>query len=588
MDAVTRRSWLVLAAAALLTPRSLLAADLTATVRTDRTSMRVGEEITVELEVERAGSGRVPEVTIPEALAEKFEITQRLASSGGFRISLGTQGSSRSVNDSLTLVAVALVPGKVSLSFTVDDAGTKVTSNVVEVTVEGDPAATDKPDGKPIAAANKPTEARSDVFVWGATDKTTAYVGEQLEYNLDVYERTMLSSVSMRTPPSFTDFYTYDLPEGEARIEEVGGVPYRVRPGMRRAVFPQKAGTLTIGAPEITIGRRRRNRGVALAVEVRPLPAKGQPPRFSPNNVGRYTITAKVDRDHVAAGQPLTWTVEISGEGNIALVDPGVWPELRGARRYEPKVETHTEARERVGGRRSYAFLVIPEHGGPLELPALTLHYFDPLLERYEVARADPITIEVDGSPDAAAPAPDLTPEPELAKEGLAPIIELATVPREPPPSRWLTPRRWLQLMMVVPASAALLEGGHALWRRFGPDDLARRRTRERLRRRERIETARNAIESGEGFHAAVAGLLHELAVARVGVEGTGLPRPELLRLLARAELPADDLRKLEALLDRCDAARFAAQRGTPEERRDLLEDALALAERSGLARGEP
>ncbi|HWB73445.1 MAG TPA: BatD family protein [Nannocystaceae bacterium] len=578
----SRRRFLVLTGAALLVPATARADGLTATVRTDRTDMQVGDELTIELEVERAGTGRVPEVKIPEALSEGFEITQRMQSGGGFRISFGTGGSSRTVNDSMTLVAVALKPGKFKLSFTVDDAGTKVTSNVVEITVTGEA----KPaDATPIAAASKPTVARGDVFVWAATDKTTAYVGEQLEYNLDVYERTMLSSVSMRTPPSFTDFYTYDLPEGEARIEEIAGTPYRVRPGMRRALFPQKAGTLTIGAPEITIGRRRRDRGAALAVEVKPLPAEGQPQRFSPNNVGRYTISAKVDRNKVAAGQPLTWTIEIAGEGNIALVDPGTWPELRGARRYEPKVETHTEANERVGGRRTYAFLVIPEHGGALELPAVQLDYFDPLLERYEVARAEPITIEVEGGTE-------LPPEPlaeatddDASREQLAPIVELATVPREPPPQRWLTPRRWLQLMLVVPGSAIALEGGRAIWRRFGPDDEAKRRAREKQRKRERIEAARAAVDSGEGFHATIAGLLHELAVARTNGEGTGLPRPELVRMLGTHGVPAGDLRKLEALLDRCDAARFAAQRGTAEERRDLLDDALALVERSDLAR---
>jgi hypothetical protein len=60
------------------------------------------------------------------------------------------------------------------------------------------------------------------------------------------------------------------------------------------------------------------------------------------------------------------------------------------------------------------------------------------------------------------------------------------------------------------------------------------------------------------------------------------------MRALARRGVPQDDLRKLEGLLERCDAARFAAQRGTAEERRYLLDDALALAERSALARGEP
>ena len=68
----SRRRFLVLAGAALIVPATARADGLTATVRTDRTDMRVGDELTVELEVERAGTGRVPEVKIPEALSEAF------------------------------------------------------------------------------------------------------------------------------------------------------------------------------------------------------------------------------------------------------------------------------------------------------------------------------------------------------------------------------------------------------------------------------------------------------------------------------------------------------------------------------------
>jgi len=583
-----RRAFLIGAGLlALGIPTRARAAGVTAQLRVSGTELRVGDELVLELEVTREGGGGVPDPELPTGLAQGFEITSRTSSGSGLQFSFGGGRSARTSSSSMSIAAIAIAPGKYEVAFSVDDAGTKVKSNVVEIVVEG--AAATSTDGPAIAKTGKPTEARGDVFVWSATDKAKAYVGEQIEYRLDVYERALLSSVSMRTPPSFADFYTYDLPEGESVIEEVAGVAYRVRPGMRRALFPHKAGTLTIGSPEITIGRRRRDRGTALAIEVLPLPAEGQPPAFSPNNVGQFTVSTKADRTAVDVGQPFTWTVEIAGDGNVAIVDPGPWPEVAGVRRYEPKVESQMRSENRVSGKRTYSFLVIPETPGRLTMPAVVLDYFDPAARKYAKARGEAIELEVKGTAiePTAAPA-DPSTDPDLdADDGLAPIIDAPTLPRDPAPTPWLTPTRWGWGMATLPTVAATAWAGAALWRKYGPDDAARRRTEDKRRRRERLDTARDAVETGEGFYAAIATLLHDLAVGRVGSQGVGLPRPQLVRLLESCGTPHAELRKLESMLDRCDAARFAAQRGTIDERRDMLEDALALVERSSLSRDD-
>lgn len=588
-----RRAFLIGAAAlALGLPRTAGAAGVTAEIRVSAKNLKVGDQLEIELAVTRDGGGAVPDPELPVGLADAFEIVSSFATGSGFRMSFGGGVRSRTSHSSMGVSAIALRPGTHKLSFTVEDGATKVTSNVVEVVVEGPSAAdaTAQAEQAPVATTGKPTEARGDVFVWSATSKARVYVGEQLEYRLDVYERSLLSSVTLRTPPSFADFYTYDLPEGEAVVEEVAGVPYRVRPGMRRALFPQKAGNLVIGSPEITIGRRRQDRGPTVSVEVLPLPAEGQPPGFSPNNVGTFTVTSKVDRTAVEVGQPFTWTVEIEGVGNVALVDPGRWPDIAGVRRYDPKIESQMRAETRVGGRRSYAFLVIPEQPGALEIPPVVLDYFDPEQARYATARAEGVTIEVRGTAIVTAePAstPGTTDDPAAEAE-FAPIVADANLPRDSPPTPWLTPTRWGWAMMTLPTLAATAWAGSALWRRYGPDDEAKRRAAGQRRRRERLDAARDAVETGEGFHGALATLLHDLAVARVGPGGIGLPRPELLRLLESSGVPTAELRRLEGLLDRCDAARFAALLGTVDERRDMLEDALALVERSSLGRDGP
>ncbi len=578
----TRRRFVALAAAAAtlaLVRRAHAAPGLRAEIAVDRETLRVGDELQMELVVTRTGSGSVPDPTLPVALADAFEVVSQFSSTSA-RTSFGTGGSSRSVSVTVEIGAIALKPGKHELQFTVDDGDTEVKSNTVTVEVEGE-AKADEPTA--VASTSKPTESPADVFLWATTDKARAYVGEQVTYALDVYERRQLISVTLRTPPSFPDFHTFDLPEGEGSVELVAGVPHRVRPGMRRALFPQKAGTLTIGAAEISIGRRRRDKSPTLAIEVLPLPAEGQPPDFSPTNVGQLALSASVDKTVVEAGQPFTWTVTLSGTGNLALVDPGKWPELRDARRYDPKIETDVRAIDRVGGTKTWSFLVIPEQPGTLVLPEHVLHYFDPQLGRYATAKTDAIEIQVEGT--AVVDATEAKGESSDDRERFAAIVADREVPRDRVPDRWLTPQRWLVGMLTVPAITGAVTLATAAWTRFGPDEPRRRQSEARRRQRERIELARQAIESGEGFHAQLATLLHDHAVAATDGEGIGLARPELLRSLARRGIASDDVRRMESLLDACDAARFAAQRGTVAERHALFDEALAILRDSTFTR---
>jgi hypothetical protein len=137
-----------------------------------------------------------------------------------------------------------------------------------------------------------------------------------------------------------------------------------------------------------------------------------------------------------------------------------------------------------------------------------------------------------------------------------------------------------------VPVLTALGLGTGAAWRRFGPDEQARAHARQRARRKVLLDEARAAVSTGEGFHSTLSRLLQEVAVQRAGPEGVGLPRPELLRLLEQRGVEAEVCRKLETLLDRCDAARFGALGADASEREALLEDALELMRASALGRG--
>lgn len=560
----------------------------------DSLSTVVGEGVEFTIQVTRDGDGRsVPDPVLPNftemglALAgppSSFRSSSSSLNFGGGQTTMVTR-----TIQTYTYTLIPSKPGRFALPVHVMNGTTKVAAQrtpVLEVTGEAAAEAV-----AVAASAAGPTEANGEIFLWTRLDKSKAYVGEQLLYTLEVYERLAFPNFQLRTVPGFQDFWTEELPEGDIRVETVADVPYRVRPGLRRALFPQRAGQLTISPAEVNVGMRRRVAGRPTVVEVLPLPTEGRPPGFSVNNVGNYAITAKVDRAKIKQGEPFTLTVTITGTGNIRVIDPGAWPELDGLRRYDPKVETRPAVGLQVGGEQRYEFLIIPEKAGDLQIPPHSFSFFDPATARYETIKTKPIALAV--TPDANAPPPSKQGEatnPEVAIDGheglLAPLVTPESLPRTSSESSWLTSGRFTAGMLLTPVAFAAIAGGRALWRRLGPDDESRQAAARAAKEKELVAQAERGVASGEGFHAALAQLLHNAAALRAGPEGQGLPRRALIELLARRGVTEADRERLGQLLDRCDAARFgAAAAETADQRRIALDEGLALLRKSSLTR---
>lgn len=162
--------------------------------------------------------------------------------------------------------------------------------------------------------------------------------------------------------------------------------------------------------------------GRAATLEVRPLPPA--PSGFA-GAVGRFTLTSSLDAGGKPpkVGEPLRWTVTLSGTGN--------WPTFGGvpARPLSRDFDVigQPEAGEDKSGTlfeqtRRETVTIVPRRPGRFSLGPVEMWAFDPDAERYVRVTAAPLTLNVaPGAAGAARYEPE--PEPRPAGEPLPPPI---------------------------------------------------------------------------------------------------------------------------------------------------------------------
>lgn len=164
-------------------------------------------------------------------------------------------------------------------------------------------------------------------------------------------------------------------------------------------------------------------------VEVRPLPPA--PAGFT-GAVGDFKVDSKVVPVHVKVGDPVTWTVNLSGTGN--------WPEIRGLpareapasfQAIEPKPKRTQPQGKLFDGTLDEDVVLVPTQPGTYELPDLHFVYFDPKAGAYRTVAAPGATVIVDPAAAAVAPPPG---ESSGAAPAAVPPMEVAATPEAKPP----------------------------------------------------------------------------------------------------------------------------------------------------------
>jgi hypothetical protein len=387
---------------ALALPALVLAQGLPVTASVDRAVVRANESFVYVLRAEGAVSGD-PEVA---PLAAQFDILNAPSSTR----SIGIVNGRRSEVYEWQFPLMPKAPG----DFTIpalrvgDRQSNPVTVRVLAPESNAGPAA--------------------DIFMELGAEPEIAYAQAQILFTLRLYNGVTTGRATLTAPEvSGVEAIVEKLGEDSRYQTTRGGRDFVVLE-RRYAVFPQQAGTMTIGPvtfeamviPDRGFSRVQRFRSDVLEVSVQPAvapPAELAGAAWLPAQRVTLTDDWGDGGDELAVGIPRTRTIAIEGVGLLETQLPELTLEqLPGIRQYADRPELERSITpEGFLSRRRVSFAVIAQSPGEVALGGVRLPWWNVTEQRWEVAELPPRTLRVAPSVEEALP------EPAATSPGLAP-----------------------------------------------------------------------------------------------------------------------------------------------------------------------
>jgi hypothetical protein len=330
-----------------------------------------------------------------------------------------------------------------------------------------------------------------------------------------------------------------------------------------------------------------------VVIQVLPLPTNNVPPDFN-GAVGRYTFTARVSTNTVTAGDPITLTLQIAGQGPIESLNlpaPSGW---RDFKTYPPLAKVETTDEFGLVGSKTFEQVIIPETAEVHAIPALTFSFFDPEKRTYQ-------TLSRPATPITVRPATALVAQPTIvAGARAAPgapststnIVHIKSRPGvlaqiQPP----LLQQPWFILLQAAPLTAWLAA---LAWRHRQTTLLNNPRLRRRREVARRVQEGLGELErlgaanQSEAFFALVFRLLQEQLGERLDLPASAITEAVVDERLRPAGVPEQTLELLRGLFQSCNQARYGPLRTGPElaSLTSDLRTALRLLQQADISHG--
>lgn len=270
-------------------------------------------------------------------------------------------------------------------------------------------------------AKNDPNaKASGDIFIEIETDKTSAFVKEQIIMTVKLFYSISLSEGSLSEPIASNTIVT-QLDKGANYRTSRDGKTYEVIE-RHYAMFAEKSGTLDLN-PIIFNGRDNTSRrsfsmfstgkpvravSKSLSFEIKPIPQSSIGKDWLPAT--SIQVSQEWSKAPFKVGEPITRTITLYIEGLSETQIPDIeLGEIEDIRVYPEQPQTQTEnTAQTVKSYKQAKLALIPTHAGAIRIPEYQLEWYNTKTNKVELAKLPPVTLQVEAG-EFAMEQPDMT-----------------------------------------------------------------------------------------------------------------------------------------------------------------------------------
>lgn len=535
----------------------LLAQDVSVQATLTETNIFEGESVQLDIAISGTSLNSLERPEIPSISGLRY-LPNRTISGSNYTYVNGKP----SLTQSYGFQFIAQAPG----SYTVPS---------IKVTVNGKEFAT-KPiafkvlDPKTIDNGN--AERAPDIYVRLEPTTQNPVVGQQVVADIVLYFKSEVEVSNYNTVPGWKaeGFWKEELNNPtQARTTSViiNGIRYKRARLLQYALFPTKAGELTLSPYSLTV-RVRNSRRTARDPfnfsfgqenkELKTLPVTlnvGRPPAIENAEyigaVGDFEIKRTIKPGSAYVGESVEIITEITGSGNLPLLNKPEYDFPESLELYNPQENTSITRDNRViAGSKTFTDIIIARNDGTYSIPEKRIATFNPDKNSYEYFTLSEINFRADIDPNATVTSLEdmrLDIEPVT---GLAQWKQKSGTP--------LTERNSIWVMLFT--SFLLFIGAYgykSYYDKLNNDAGFARSTKAKDKAMETLDNAKTTEDIKEGYHK-IQKALSQFIADKMNLPIAGVSGQSLITEIQKKGADKSVITEAKRIFDKCETIAYA------------------------------
>ena len=535
----------------------LLAQDVSVQATLTETNIFEGESVQLDIAISGTSLNSLERPEIPSISGLRY-LPNRTISGSNYTYVNGKP----SLTQSYGFQFIAQTPG----SYTVPS---------IKVTVNGKEFAT-KPiafkvlDPKTIDNGN--AERAPDIYVRLEPTTQNPVVGQQVVADIVLYFKSEVEVSNYNTVPGWKaeGFWKEELNNpAQARTTSViiNGIRYKRARLLQYALFPTKAGELTLSPYSLTV-RVRNSRRTARDPfnfsfgqenkELKTLPVTlnvGRPPAIENAEyigaVGDFEIKRTIKPSSAYVGESVEIITEITGSGNLPLLNKPEYDFPESLELYNPQENTSITRDNRViAGSKTFTDIIIARNDGTYSIPEKRIATFNPDKNSYEYFTLSEINFRADIDPNATVTSLEdmrLDIDPVT---GLAQWKQKSDLP--------LTERNSIWVMLFTPFLLFIGAYGYKnYYDKLNNDTGFARSTKAKDKAMEILDNAKTTEDIKEGYHK-IQKALAQFIADKLNLPIAGVSGQSLITEIQKKGADKSVITEAKRIFDKCETIAYA------------------------------